>query len=93
MLKREIIIRHPQGLHAQACARLVQTLSAFKSQAKLAARGREIDAKSIMGVMMLAAVQGTHVTLRIHGEDEQAAMQAALALFERDFAESGPETG
>ncbi len=75
------------GLHARATAKLVQVLSAFRSNATLVAKGREVNAKSIMGVMLLAAAQGTPVTVRVDGEDEAAALEAVAALFERRFDE------
>ena len=75
------------GLHARATAKLVQLLSTFRCQATLEARGREVNAKSIMGVMLLAAGTGTTVVLRVNGEDEQAAADAVAALFERRFDE------
>ena len=89
MIERDITVTNKLGLHARASAKLVQTTSGFRSSVKMSAKGREIDAKSIMGVMMLAAGQGTLVTLRIDGEDEQAAMAAALDLFTRNFDEGG----
>lgn len=87
MLERDLQITHPLGLHAQASAKVVQALTGFRSQAFLLAKGREVNAKSIMGVMLLAAGQGTPVTVRIDGEDEAAAMDAVVALFERRFDE------
>ena len=87
MLERELTISNRLGLHARATAKLVQTLSGFRSSATLLARGREVNAKSIMGVMLLAAGQGTPVTVRIDGEDEAAAMQEVVSLFERRFDE------
>ena len=87
MLERELIVSNRLGLHARATAKLVQTLSSYRSNATLAAKGREVNAKSIMGVMLLAAGQGTPVTVRIDGEDEAAAMDEVVALFERRFDE------
>ena len=87
MLERELTISNRLGLHARATAKLVQLLSTFRCQATLEARGREVNAKSIMGVMLLAAGPGTSVVLRVDGEDEQAAADAAAALFERRFDE------
>lgn len=87
MLEREIIVSNRLGLHARAAAKLVQALSAYRAQAFLAAREREVNAKSIMGVLLLAAAQGSVVTLRIDGEDEAQAMAAAIDLFERRFDE------
>lgn len=87
MIQRELTIINRLGLHARATAKLVQLLSTFRCQATLEARGREVNAKSIMGVMLLAAATGTSVVLRVDGDDEQAAADAASALFERRFDE------
>ena len=87
MLERELTVSNRLGLHARATAKLVQLLSAFRCQATLEARGREVNAKSIMGVMLLAAGPGSEVVLRVDGEDEQAAADAVAALFERRFDE------
>lgn len=87
MLEQELMVSNRLGLHARATAKLVQVLSAFRSNATLVAKGREVNAKSIMGVMLLAAAQGTPVTVRVDGEDEAAALEAVAALFERCFDE------
>lgn len=89
MIERELVISNRLGLHARATARLVQLLSGFASKVTLEARGREVNGKSIMGVMLLAAGPGTRVLLRAEGEDAQAALDAAEALFERRFDEDG----
>ena len=87
MIRRELTITNRLGLHARATAKLVQLLSGYRSQATLEARGREVNAKSIMGVMLLAAGPGSTVVLRVDGEDAEAAADAAVALFERRFDE------
>jgi phosphocarrier protein len=87
MLERTLAVTNRLGLHARATAKLVQLLSGFRCNATLAARGREVNAKSIMGVMLLAAGQGTEVLLRVDGEDEAAAADAVTALFDRKFDE------
>lgn len=87
MTEREIEIVNKLGLHARAAAKLVQLLGGFRSDAWLKHKGREINAKSIMGVMMLAAGVGSTVTLRVDGPDEEAAMAAAVDLFQRRFDE------
>lgn len=87
MLERELIVSNRLGLHARATAKLVQTLSSYRNNATLAAKGREVNAKSIMGVMLLAAGQGTSVVVRLDGEDEAEALQALVDLFERRFDE------
>ena len=87
MLEKELMVSNRLGLHARATAKLVQLLSGFRANATLMAKGREVNAKSIMGVMLLAAGQGTPVTVRTDGEDEVAAMDAIVSLFERRFDE------
>ena len=87
MLEREGSVSNRLGLHARATAKLVQVLSGFRCNATLSAKGREVNAKSIMGVMLLAAGQGTPVTVRVDGEGEAEAMEAVVALFERRFDE------
>ena len=87
MLERELTVSNRLGLHARATAKLVQVLSAYRCNATLSAKGREVNAKSIMGVMLLAAGQGTPVTVRVDGEDEAEALEAVAALFERRFDE------
>ena len=87
MLEREVTIINKLGLHARASAKLVQLLQSYKSSAFLVFRGREVNAKSIMGVMMLAAGVGNPITLRTDGADEDAAMTAMVDLFQRKFDE------
>ncbi|MEG3791705.1 HPr family phosphocarrier protein [Lysobacter sp. CCNWLW3] len=87
MIERELTVSNRLGLHARATAKLVQVLSGFRSSATLTAKGREVNAKSIMGVMLLAAGQGTNVKLRVEGEDETSAVDAVIALFDRRFDE------
>ena len=88
MIRRELTITNRLGLHARATAKLVQLLSTFRAQATLEARGREVNAKSIMGVMMLAAGLGSSVLLRVDGDDEAAAADAVADLFARRFDEA-----
>ena len=85
MLERDLQVTHPLGLHAQASAKVVQALTGFNSQCFLLARGREVNAKSIMGVMLLAAGPGTTLRARIEGDDEAEAMAALVALFDSGF--------
>jgi phosphocarrier protein HPr len=87
MLERELTVSNRLGLHARATAKLVQVLSAYRCNATLSAKGREVNAKSIMGVMLLAAAQGTPVMVRVDGEGEAEALEAVAALFERRFDE------
>ena len=87
MIERELTVSNRLGLHARATAKLVQLLAAYRSTTTLTAKGREVNAKSIMGVMLLAAGQGTQVRLRVDGVDEAATAEAVCALFERRFDE------
>lgn len=87
MREAAVRVENRLGLHARAAARLVQVLSGFQADATLVARNREVNGKSIMGVMMLAAGQGSDVLLRVNGVDEDAALAAAQALFARRFDE------
>lgn len=87
MREASLRVENRLGLHARAAAKLVQVLSGFQANATLCARGREINGKSIMGVMMLAAGQGSEVLLRLDGIDEEAALAAAQDLFARRFDE------
>lgn len=87
MLERDITISNKLGLHARASAKLVQLLQGFQADAFLVHRGREVNAKSIMGVMMLAAGIGSQITLRADGPDEAAALDAMFDLFQRKFDE------
>jgi phosphocarrier protein HPr len=87
MVERDITISNKLGLHARASAKLVQLLQGFQADAYLVHRGREVNAKSIMGVMMLAAGIGSQITLRTNGPDEGAALDAMFDLFQRKFDE------
>ncbi len=87
MLERELTVINKLGLHARASAKVVSLLSGYASTATLECRGRAVNAKSIMGVMLLAAAQGSCVRLKLDGDDETEAMTAIQALFERGFDE------
>lgn len=87
MLERELTVSNRLGLHARATAKLVHVVSGFSCNTTLSAKGRQVNAKSIMGVMLLAANTGTPVLVRVEGEDEAAALQAITELFERRFDE------
>lgn len=87
MLEKDIVISNKLGLHARASAKLVQLVQGFKSTVWLVSKGREVNAQSIMGVMMLAAGLGTPLTIRADGPDERNALEAVVALFDRKFDE------
>ena len=87
MIKTSITITNKLGLHARASAKLTKLATGFKSEVTMSRNGRRINAKSIMGVMMLAAGIGSEVEIETEGEDEQAAMQAIVALIKDNFGE------
>jgi len=87
MLEREIIVSNRLGLHARAAAKLVQVSGRYSSRVSLVCRAREVNAQSILGVMMLAAGKGVTVLVRTEGTDESEALTAVLALFDRRFDE------
>ena len=88
MLERDLLVSHPMGLHAQASAKVVHVLAVYLCQVTFVAKGREVNAKSIMGVMLLAAGPGTSIKVRCSGNDEAQAMAAIEALFSSGFAEA-----
>ena len=87
MITREFTINNKLGLHARPSARLTQTASNFQSDIWIAKAGRRVNAKSIMGVMMLAAGQGTVLIVDAEGPDETAAVEAIGALIASGFGE------
>ncbi len=87
MVEREIAVSNRLGLHARAAAKLVHTAGGFVSQITLAKDGEEVDAKSILGILLLAAPMGTRVTVRCEGDDEEQALEAISELFARRFDE------
>ena len=87
MLKQDIEIINKLGLHARASAKLTQTSGRFQSEVFISKTGRRVNAKSIMGVMMLAAGKGTMLELETNGIDEVDAMAAVVALINDKFGE------
>jgi phosphocarrier protein len=87
MIRKTITIINKLGLHARAASKLVATAGRFISTIEIAKNGRAANGKSIMGVMMLAANQGTEVELIIEGEDEQEALQELEQLINNKFGE------
>jgi phosphocarrier protein len=87
MITREFTIGNKLGLHARPSAQLTKTASQFKSEVWISRAGRRVNAKSIMGVMMLAAGQGATVTVDADGPDEAAAIDAIGQLITSRFGE------
>jgi len=88
MIRTTIRVSNKLGLHARASAKLTKLASSFQSEVTLSRNGRRVNAKSIMGVMMLAAGVGSDVELEAEGADEEAAVKAVTALFDDKFGET-----
>ena len=87
MQQREVEILNKLGLHARASAKLTQLAAKYQSDVQISRSGRRVNAKSIMGVMMLAAGKGAKVQIEIEGPDEAVAMDAIVALIDDCFGE------
>jgi phosphocarrier protein HPr len=87
MLQQTVEIQNKLGLHARAAAKLSQLATTYKSEVWLTRNGRRVNAKSIMGVMMLAAAKGTSIGVEVSGVDEAAAMSALTNLINDRFGE------
>ena len=87
MMKATVRINNKLGLHARASAKLSKLAGDFRSEIFLSRNGRRVNAKSIMGVMMLAAGLGSEVEIETEGDDEEAAMTALRALIDDKFGE------
>ena len=88
MLQREVEIINKLGLHARASAKLTQVAGGFKANVWISRNGRRVNAKSIMGVMMLAAAKGSMVMIETDGADETEAMSAVVGLIAARFEEA-----
>ncbi len=88
MIKTQITIRNKLGLHARASAKLTKLAGRFHCDVHLTRKERRVNAKSIMGVMMLAAGLGSEIEIEADGADERAAMDGLVALIEDKFGES-----
>jgi phosphocarrier protein HPr len=87
MLQQEVQIINKLGLHARASAKLTQLASSFKCEVMLSRNNRRVNAKSIMGVMMLAAAKGSTINIETNGENEAEAIQALVKLINEYFGE------
>ena len=88
MLQQEVEIINKLGLHARASAKLTQVAGRFQAHVWVSRNGRRVNAKSIMGVMMLAAAMGSKLTIETDGSDEKQAMDAVTGLIAARFDES-----
>ncbi|MYH90419.1 MAG: HPr family phosphocarrier protein [Gammaproteobacteria bacterium] len=87
MIESVIPVVNKLGLHARAASKLVKLCAGFASEIKISAGGQQVDGKSIMGILMLAATQGTDLLLQVDGEDEEAAVDAIRTMFSDCFGE------
>ena len=87
MIRQEVEIINKLGLHARAAAKFVTTASEFQSDIHLSKNGQQVNGKSIMGVMMLAAAKGSKLELIVEGDDEQQASEALIQLINNRFDE------
>ncbi|MEL0623143.1 HPr family phosphocarrier protein [Marinomonas arenicola] len=87
MLEESITIINKLGLHARAAGKLVETTSRFSSDITIEKDGRNVDGKSIMAMMMLAAGKGTEIKIKTNGEDEEEAIKAVITLINDSFGE------
>jgi phosphocarrier protein HPr len=85
---RSVEVVNQLGVHARAAAKFVHVASRFEARVRVTRSGREIDGKSILGILLLAAARGTTILISADGADEQAALEALSALVESGFGES-----
>jgi len=88
VISKDIEIKNKLGLHARAAAKLVHTAARFKSSIKIKKGDEEVDGKSILGILLLAAGRGSVITVRAEGEDEAEAVEAIEKLIDAKFDES-----
>jgi phosphocarrier protein len=88
LIDREIEIKNKLGLHARAAAKLVHTSARFKSDIKIRKGDEEVDGKSILGILLLAAGRGTVITIKANGDDEAEAVEAIEKLIDAKFDEA-----
>ncbi len=89
MITRDVTVRNRAGLHTRPASMIVRKAAGFKAEFFIQKDGYEINGKSIIGVMTLAAEQGATLTLVFEGADEEAAAEAVVGLFEKGFDEEG----
>ena len=88
MTRRTVTIVNPLGMHARAAAKFVHLATRFQARVRVARDSREMDGKSIMGILLLAAARGTQITISADGPDEQDAVSALAHLVETGFGEA-----
>jgi phosphocarrier protein HPr len=89
VVSREVAVVNGLGMHARAAAKFVHLATRFRSRVRVARQDREMDGKSIMGLLLLAAAKGVTLSISAEGDDEQAAVDALVALVQSGFEEGG----
>ncbi|GAC1608738.1 MAG: HPr family phosphocarrier protein [Myxococcales bacterium] len=92
LVEKSCTVQNKMGLHARPAALIVQTANKFRCEVLLQKDGQEVNGKSIMGVLMLAAAQGTIIRVRAEGEEAQQCLDALSALFDKGFNEADPRS-
>ncbi|WP_339060423.1 HPr family phosphocarrier protein [Tepidibacillus marianensis] len=87
MIERQVTITNELGLHARPVSILIKEATKFKSDVKIVMGDKEVNAKSIMGVLALGAVKGQQLGLKVSGPDEENAINSLVTLFEQNFGE------
>jgi len=87
MIEKTILIKNRLGLHARAAVKFVNLANRFASDVRIVKDDSDVDGKSILGILTLAATQGTDITIRLDGEDEASALQAIVELIDGRFGE------
>jgi len=87
MISETVILKNRVGLHARPAALFVQTANKFRSEIRVEKDGREVDAKSILGILSLGAECGNVITIKVNGEDAEEALKALVELVESKFGE------
>ena len=87
MKSSDVTVVHQLGLHARSAAKFVHLATRFQSRGRVGRHGREMDGKSIMGILLLAAARGSIITITADGSDEDEALQALVSLVESGFGE------
>ena len=87
MTSRSVTVVNPLGIHARAAAKFVHLSARFEARIRVERQGREMDGKSILGILLLTAARGTAITIAADGPDEEAAVDALVALVASGFGE------
>ena len=87
MIEKTVKIKNKLGLHARAAVKLMNLANRFNSSVRITRDGNEVDAKSILGILTLAAVKGSKITIKVSGKDEQKAINALVDLVDNKFEE------